>query len=180
MKNSSIVLFAVAAVIGSSTGSQFGDELWGNVAYASSSPINLSELDASSKGNTQKAEFAYEMAQITAKVVSASSTNVENFKVEFAYATAQVTTKVMPMIASAQRNEFAYQMAQVTTKILNDPNLDIERAKAAFAYEMAQLTTKMIAAGPINAADTHPNGTLLRNNAEIEPKATVKANNTIT
>lgn len=91
-----------------------------------------------------KVQFAYEMAQITTKIVSAPATNAESFKAEFAYATAQVTAKVMPLLPSDQRNSFAYEMSQITTKIISDENLDIEKAKAEFAYKIAQLTTRII------------------------------------
>jgi len=179
--------------------------LKGNVAYASNKFINVGEYGNNpavmSKEDTEKfkAEFAYEMAQITAKIVSAPTTNVENFKVEFAYATAKVTAKVMPMIPGAQRNEFAYEMAQITSKIISDPKLDIEKAKAEFAYEIAQLTTKVITNADTIAIDrtmrkgnnadiepkatgkvssTDPNTALLRNNVDIERKATDKVDNT--
>ncbi len=172
----------MAAVIGTSTGNQFGDELTGNVVYASNTLMNVGELDnptAVPKGNDEKfkAEFAYEMAQITAKIISAPITNAENFKIEFAYATAKVTAKVMPIIPNLQRNEFAYEMAQITTKIVSAQNLDIEKAKAEFAYEIAQLTTKIIANTYTTATNTEQKATLLRNNADIEQKATVKVSN---
>lgn len=192
----------MATVIGIST-----DEFEENVAYASKEIMNVGELDnptAVSKGNTEKfkAEFAYEMAQITANIISAPTTSVENFKVEFAYATAKVTAKVMPIISSDQRNEFAYEMAQITTEIISDQNLDIEKAKVKFTYEIAQLTTKIItnaakiatgektmlkvhndypapeSAGKVNNIGTGQSTTLLRNNADIERKATRKASNT--
>ena len=175
MKKSFIVLLAMATVIGTSTGHQFGGEYKENVVYASNEQIG--ELD---KNPTEKfnAEFAYQMAQITAKIVTAPTTNVENFKAEFAYATAQVTAKVMPIIPSGQRNEFAYEMARITTKIIIDQNLDVEKAKAEFTYEIAQLTSKII-----TNADQITTGkkTLLKvNNDYIEPKTTSNVNNTDT
>ena len=140
----------MAAIIGIAIGNLYGDEPKRNVVYASNELMNVGELDnnpiVASKENTEKfkAEFAYEMALITAKIVAAPITNVENFKVEFAYATAQVTAKVMLIIPSAQRGDFAYEMAQITTKIISDPSLDITKAKPEFAYEIAQITTKII------------------------------------
>ena len=143
MKKIFILLFSMATVIGIST-----NESKGNVAYAANGLMNVGGLDdtpsAVANGNAErfKAEFAYEMAKITARIVSVPNTNVENFKVEFAYATAQVTAKVMPSIPNGQRNEFAYEMAQITTKIISDQNLDIKKAKAEFAYEVAQTHNK--------------------------------------
>lgn len=178
MRKSVRLLFAMATVIGISTGNQFADDPQGNVVYASSQPINTGEVGNNSE--KFKADFAYEMAQITAKIIAAPSTNVETFKVEYAYAIAKVTAKVMPMIPSGQRNDFAYAMAQITTKILSDPNLSVEKAKAEFAYEIAQLTTKIItnadytSAGNSAASNTTA---LIRNNADIESKVTDKTKN---
>lgn len=93
------------------------------------------------KGTTKvKEEFAYEMAEIATKFLSAPVTNAENFKIEFSYAISTITAKVMPIIPSEQRNEFTYEMAQITSTIINDQNLDMKKAKAQFA----QLTTKVI------------------------------------
>lgn len=191
-----------------STGNLFVGESKGNVVYASSQFKNVGELDhkptTGLKGNTEtfKVESAYEMAQITATILSAPTTNVEKFKVEFAYATAQVTAKVMPIIPSDQKNKFAYEMAQITTKIVSDQNLDIEKAKVEFAYEMAQITTKIITDAdqfvtgkrttllrshanieqkPVDKVDntsTEPKARLLRNNADVEPKSASKVDNT--
>lgn len=140
------LLLAIATVIAITSGNPWGDGL---IAYAAKDSANVGELDvtAVTQGNNEriKADFAYEMAQITTKIISAPNGNVESFKVEFAYATAQVTAKVMPLLPADQRNDFAYEMAQITTKIIKDPNLDVERAKAEFAYKAAQLTTKIIA-----------------------------------
>lgn len=206
MKRFFILLFSVATVFGISI-----DQLKGNVVYASNGHMNVGEADgnftAVFKGNSEhfKAEFAYEMAQITAKIVSAPTTNVENLKVQFAYASALVTAKVMPIIPSDQRKEFAYEMAQITTKIISDPNLDIEEAKAEITYEIAQITTRVLTdadrittgnstilkehnvysepkvTGKVNNnIGTDQKGTLLRNNADIESKAAVRVNNTNT
>lgn len=200
MKKFSRLLFAT--VISISISSQFDDGLSGNVAYASNG-ISLGNIDnipaVSIKGNSEKfkAEFAYEMAQITAKIVSAANTNAENFKVEFAYATALVTTKVMSILPNDQRNAFSYEMAQITAKIVSDPNLDIERAKAEFTYEIAQLTTRIItnadkvATGNntvfqankdyFNSKTTSKTShmeALLRNNADIEITAASTVNRT--
>ena len=174
----------MTTLIGTSIGNQFSDELKGNVAYASNKLMNVGEFDnnstAVSKGNSEnfKAEFAYEMAQFTAIIVSAPTTNVENFKVEFAYAAAKATAKVMPILPIGQRNEFAYEMAQISTKIISDPNLDIEKAKAEFSYEIAQVTTRIITNVGDIVTSSDQKTMLLRNNADIEPKATVRVNNT--
>lgn len=202
MKKLFILSFAMASVIGISTGNPFDDEPRGNIAYASNKLMNAGELDnnlnALSQGTERyKAEFAYEMAQITARVVSVPNTNAENFKVEFAYATAKATTKVMPFIPSSQRSEFAYEMAQITTKIISDPQLDIEKAKAEFTYEIARLTTKIITNADKIATDNRSmlqahndyidlkptdkisnTRVLLRNNDDIELKTAPKTNKT--
>jgi hypothetical protein len=175
VKKKSIVLFAMAAVISTSTGNPFDDEWMGNVVYASN------QIDSTSTEKF-KADFAYEMAQITETIISAPTTNVENFKIEFSYATAKVTTKVMQIIPGAQRKDFSYEMAQFTTRIISDQNLNIEKAKAEFAYKIAQLTTKVITSteqiaisnATTNAIINTNSTTLLRNNADIEQKAVGK------
>ncbi|WP_285718451.1 S-layer protein [Pelosinus sp. IPA-1] len=186
MKKVFILLFSVATIVGIPI-----NEHGGNVVYAS----NEVKIEGGNKlsvipGNTEKfkAEFAYEMAQITGKILSTPTTNVENFKVEFAYSIARVTAKIMPILPNDQKNEFAYKMAQITTKIISDPNLDVEKAKADFAYEIAQITTRFITNPDKLTTDkntmlTITNDyvdpkTMLRNNADIEPKTVVQMNNT--
>lgn len=180
MKKKIRVLFAVTTLIGTSIGNQLGGELKGNVAYASSKLMNVSERDSKGNNESFKAEFAYEMAQITATIVASPTTNAENFKVEFSYATAKVTAKVMPIIPSDQRNEFAYEMARISTKIINDPNLNIEKAKAEFAYEIAQITTRIITNADNIVTVSDQKTTYLRNNADIEHKTAARVNNTDT
>lgn len=176
MRKSVRMLLAMTAAISITTGSQFGDGAKGNVVYAASLPAKT--------GESAEADFAYEIAQITAKLFDAPSTNVENFKVEYSYAIAKVMAKVMPLLPEGQRRDFAYGMAQNTTRIMNDSNLNVERAKADFSYEMATLTSKMIAgstnftpagaasgnvaAGSLSSGES--SAALLRNNADIEPK----------
>ncbi len=128
-----------------------------NVVYARGELSN-SALPAGDRGNTDnfKSEFAYEMAKITARIVSITAVNIENFRVELVYANAQVTAKVMPIIPDGQRAEFAYEMAQITTKIIKDQSLDIEKAKAEFAYEIAQITSKILTAADKPAAVNAP------------------------
>lgn len=174
MKKLFILLFSIATAICISA-----NEPKGNVAYASYALKNVSGLDnptAMSKVDEEKfkAEFAYEMAKITAKIVAAPNTNVEKFKMEFAYATAQVTAKIMPILPSSSRNQFAYEMALITTKMLSDQNLDIEKSKAEFAYEIAQLTTKIITNSDSTSKTHNPSldQAALRNNADIEKKTT--------
>lgn len=175
----------MATVIGTSI-----YETKGNVVYASNELMNVGELDNNPKENSEKfkAQFAYEMAKITAKIVSGPTQNTEDFKAEFAYATALATAKIMPMIPSLQRTDFAYKMAQITTKIISDPSLEIEKAKAEFAYEIAQLTTKIITNEDkssidartmfkVNNTDIDSPRAPLRNNADIEQKAAGKVNN---
>lgn len=129
-----------------------------------------------------KTEFAYEMAQFTAKIVSASTGDIEKFKMEFAYSASEVTTKVMPIIPNAQRSVFAYEMAQITTKIISDQMVDIEKAKNEFAYDIAKLTTKIImntdnrTISQENPDYNKAKGMLLRNNADIEQKPTLTEN----
>lgn len=174
MKNGLKLLFVMATVISISAGN--GLEHGRTMAYASAGLTGADDREqrsaAVSKGYSEKfkAQFAYEMAQITAKIVSAPGANTESFKVEFAYATAQVTARVMPLMPVGQRKAFAYDMARITTKIISDPNLDVEEAKAEFAYEIAQITTKFITgednAVPVNKAS-------LRDNAVLEAKPVV-------
>lgn len=89
-------------------------------------------------------DLAYEMAQITARVIAAPTANHEALKAELAYATALVTTRVMPLVPATHQREFAYEMAKITTRLITDPTLDVEQSKAQYAYEMAQLTARII------------------------------------
>jgi hypothetical protein len=160
-----------------------------NVVYASSKLNGDQKLYPNSaatiKGNTEnfKTEFAYEMEQFTAKVVSAKTGNIENFQRKFAYDAAEATTKVMPLLSNDERNVFAYEMAKITTKIIGDQNLDVEKAKTEFAYEMAEITTKIlmntdnktILQGSSDYSQSK--GMLLRNNADIEQKTMIGVNN---
>lgn len=185
MRKSVRMLLAMTAAISITAGNQFSDGPKGNVVYAASLPANTDE--------SAKADFAYEMAQITAKLFTAPSTNVENFKVEYSYAIARITAKAMPMLPEGQRRDFAYAMAQNTARIMNDSNLNVERAKADFSYEIATLTSKMIAGStnfaPAGAASSNVTAgslsgggsstALLRNNADIEPKSTALPNPSI-
>lgn len=152
------------------------------------------KIQANEVSDTHKAEYAYEIAQITSKFLSASNTSVEKFKMDFAYATAQVTAKTIPFLPDSQKSDFAYAMTQITSKVLNDPQLDMEKARLEFSYEVADITAKVItgagritpgksallaarnnrveikgmekAAQPVSEKPT----ALLRNNADIETK----------
>ncbi len=178
-------MFAIATIICISSGNAYAS----NELTNGNTPDN--KLTAVSTGNTEKskAEFAYEMAQITEKIVSAPTTNVESFKSAFSYATAQVIAKIMPLLPNDQKSDFAYEMAQFTTNVISTPNLDIEKTKADFAYKMAQLTAKIITNGTniaigqstgskTNNTSNDQKTSLLRNNADVERKATSKANKT--
>ncbi|CUH97625.1 putative secreted protein [Propionispora sp. 2/2-37] len=165
MKKILIVLFFMAAVLDVS-----GTALNKNAVYASDARGNgraSSQQTMLGKQETFKAEFAYEMAKLTATVVSAPKADAENFKATVAYATAEATAKVLPLLPGEQKTAFAYEMAKFTARIMNDQNLDMEKAKADFSYHMAQLTTRMI-----TNADYPAQGALLRNNADIELKPT--------
>lgn len=101
-------------------------------------------------------DLAYEMAQITARVVAAQTTSHEGLKAELAYATALITTKVMPLIPSSHQSIFAYEMAKITTRLISDKKQDVERSKAEYAFEMAQLTAYIISAAYDGAPPTTP------------------------
>ena len=183
VKKGFIVLLLMAMVIGIVIESPAK-----NVVYASNKLNSEENLypnsTATIKGNIEnlKTEFAYEMAQFTAKVMSANPGDSENFQRQFAYAAAEVTAKVMPILSNNERTEFAYEMAQLTTKIIGDQNLDVEKAKTEFAYEIAKLTTKII----MNVDNktmvqgssdySQSKGMLLRNNADIEQNTTIGVN----
>lgn len=121
------------------------------VAHAEGKYLELEKYDntegAQERRNNEKfkAEFAYEMAQITTRIVSGKATTAEAFQIEFSYATAQVTAKILTIIPDKQRSEFAYEMAQVTGKVLNNPTINIEKAKTDFSYDIAVLTGKILA-----------------------------------
>ena len=180
MKKSVRMLLAMAAAISITAGNQFGDGPQGNVAYAASQPANTDD--------SARADFAYEMAQITAKLFTAPNTNIDNFKVEYSYAIARVTARAMPMLPEVQRRDFAYAMAQHTARIMSDPNLNVEQAKADFSYQIATLTAKMItgsafvSAGavsgnaPAGILSGGGSSTLLRNNANVAQQAAALPN----
>ncbi|GBG57345.1 hypothetical protein SPFL3102_02712 [Sporomusaceae bacterium FL31] len=173
VKKSYIVLVAMVTAIGIS------DKV-GNVAYAST-VLKAENSFAAVEKDQLNANFAYEMAQITAKVIAVPTTNTDKFKVEFTYAMAQATAKMLPLIPSSKSKEFSYEMAQITTKIINAPNLDVENAKAEFAYKMALLTTQIITnEDPVTSkslAGSNQSG-MLRNNADIETTGIAKLNST--
>lgn len=168
MKKIARVLFVLVTVIGVSTVNGLGKN---KVAYASPEPVGASRssrqpaMAQADKNESFNVQFSYEMAQITAQIVSFSSPDVAGFKARFAYAAAQTTAKVMPILPEGRKKEFAYQMARMTTRIISDPNLNIEEAKAAFAYEIAQLTTKIIMNEAAGDAGESSKKTLLRNDA---------------
>lgn len=159
----------------------FGISIDESVVYASNGMRSAGEagnnFTAVQRGSNEtfQANFAYEMAQVTAQVVAAPNTNVEEFKVKFSYATALVTAKVMPMLPNERKNQFAYEMAQITTKIINDQNLNIEKAKAEFAYKIAQLTATVLTSP---AGTVSSNGPMLRKNDEIESKIPTRVTKT--
>ena len=74
------------------------------VAHAGGKYLKLENYDSSEEAQVRrnnekfKAEFAYEMAQITTRVVSGKATTAEAFQVEFSYATAQVTSKILAIM----------------------------------------------------------------------------------
>lgn len=140
MKKPVTILCTMATVIGLSVGNPFHDELTGNVIFAASPPV---EAGNGFTADRFGAEFAYEMAKITAGVVTASD-DPEAFKMEFAYAIANVNAKVLPIIPGGHSNRFAYEMAQITAKVINDKNLDVQKAKTDFAYDVAVITTSVL------------------------------------
>jgi len=164
-------VLAMATVIGMSAGNSLA-----NVSYAAEVVTNASDVANNStatamKANEKiKAQFAYEMAMITEKIVAVPTADVENFKMEFTYAMAQVTAKVMPFVPNDQKSNFAYEMAKLSGKIITDPNLNVEKAKMEFAYEIAQLTTKII------ANDSNFKGKSAWANSQIAPGITNSGN----
>ena len=136
-------------------------------------PVNYAATAA--KGNTElsKDEFAYQMAQIATKFLSAPVTNVETFKIEFTYAISTITAKTMPLIPSEQRNDFTYEMAQLTSNIINDQNLDMKKAKAQFA----QLITKVV--NRIDKTTTDGKATTAKKSDKIEPQALSSSNKNV-
>ena len=198
IKKIPVALFVIAAVISTPLDSPGGDKPRGGLAYAANTTANSgSSNQLFLLAETARAEFAYEAAELSAKIIAAPTTSSEEFKRTFAYATAQAMAKVMPLLPQEQRKAFAYEMAQITTAIIIDSQPDIEKHKAEFSYRMAQLTSRMLTGRDYRLAggDT-PNGgrsavpkdkdatntavlapdpsSLLRNNAEIEPRATTQ------
>ncbi|EGO63729.1 hypothetical protein [Acetonema longum] len=152
MKKFLLLPFAMATVISSlPAGNPCRDELagaepWtGNIAYASGFS-DAGDPAVASRENMEenKARISYELAKITADIVSVPTADTENFKRTVAYANARITATVMPLLPDSQKKDFANEMAQLTTAIMNDPNPDVEIAKTELTYKIALLTTKII------------------------------------
>lgn len=90
-----------------------------------------------------KADFTYEMAQLTAAVISTPAANVDKFKAQLNFFTTRTTANLSMMLPEAQRAEFASEMAQIAKKIVDNPKLSVEKAKNDFAFDISQLTAKM-------------------------------------
>ena len=87
-----------------------------------------------------KADFAYEMAQLTSKIVALPNNNVIKFKVTLDSEVDQTVAKLSPTLPTDQRPIFANEMTRVKNKIYADPKLNIEKSKADFSYDVAQIT----------------------------------------
>ena len=88
-----------------------------------------------------KADFAYEMAQLTSKIVALPNNNVIKFKVTLDSEVEQTVAKLSPTLPQDQRPIFANEMTRIKNKIYADPKLNIEKAKADFSYDVAQITS---------------------------------------
>ncbi len=142
-----------------------------------------------------KAEFTYEMAQLTTKIVSAQvKNNVVKFKVLVSDEIDQTIAKVSPTMSEELKTDFTNEMNQIKQKIYSNPKLDTEKAKADFAYDIARLTSKVLpkidrelaaapipvtpapAAAPISAAPVpvNKNNVAKKNNTPIAPRETLE------
>ena len=74
-----------------------------------------------------KADFAYEMAQLTSKIVALPNNNVIRFKVTLDSEVDQTVAKLSPTLPPDQRPIFANEMTRIKNKIYADPKLNIEK-----------------------------------------------------
>ena len=117
------------------------------MAHAANDPAKAGEATpknaAASPSNLEKfkADFAYEMAQLTAKIVSAPNNNVVRFKVLLESEIEQTIAKVTPTLPQELKADFSSEMMQIKDKLYSNPKLNIEKAKADFSYDTAQITT---------------------------------------
>ena len=139
-KSKKLLLFlvSVATAIGIAAGDQYGDAWLGNVAHAAG-PISPDKRESQ-----LKADIAYELAEITARVVSSPTIEPEKFKVELAYANTLVTARVLALTASSKYADLTYEMTTITTAMISDPKLNISQAKLRFSTSMTQLTAKIL------------------------------------
>ena len=116
-KSKKLLLFlvSVATAIGITAGDQCGDAWQGNVAHAAG-PISPDKRESQ-----LKADIAYELAEITARVVSSPTIEPEKFKVELAYANTLVTARVLALTASSKYADLTYEMTTITTAMISDP-----------------------------------------------------------
>jgi len=111
------------------------------------SPLAYASSVAAPSQNTLdkfKADFSYEMAQLTAKIVSAPNNNVIRFKVLIDNEIDQTIAAVSPKLPEGLKAEFGAEMTQIKNKIYGNPKLNVEKAKADFSYDIAQLTTRIM------------------------------------
>lgn len=137
-----ILLLATATVIGISAINPSGDAALGNVAYAANEMGRMDDIDRDT--GSFKAQFSYDMAKITERLMAVPNTNIDTFKAEYSYAIARVNAKMLPLIPSEQRNSFAYELTQLTTRVVSAQNLDVENTKVEFSYTVAQITSKVL------------------------------------
>ena len=119
-----------------------------------------------------KADFSYEMAQLTAKIVAAPNNNIIRFKVMVANEVDQTVAKVTAMLPREQIESFRSEMEQIKDKIYKNPQPSYEKAKADFSYDIAQLTTKYMARTDREVAVMPPQPTavvlgMMKNSASV-------------
>lgn len=141
-KKIAIILFSLFSIISMPT-----PDYYSPMAHAANDPAKAGETTpknaAASPSNLEKfkADFAYEMAQLTAKIVSAPNNNVVRFKVLLESEIEQTVAKVTPTLPQELKADFSSEMMQIKDKIYSNPKLNIEKAKADFSYDTAQITT---------------------------------------
>lgn len=96
--------------------------------------------DSTSASERLKASFAYEMAQLTAKIMALPNNNIIKFKITLANEMDQTSANLAMSLPAARQTAFRAEMNKVRDKLYSNPKLNIETAKGEFTYEIAQLT----------------------------------------
>lgn len=134
MSKKLVVVLVMLGLIGGPAEGLYAQTVWAqNDAVKTAGSANDAEK--------MKADFAYEMAQLTAKIVALPNNNVIKFKVTLDSEVDQTLAKLGPSLPQDQQAAFGNEMSLIKNKAYANPKLSIEKAKADFSYDIAQVTS---------------------------------------